>query len=954
MIHPVTKARDTDLDMCQEDIISFTQRENWIPQDMFTESISCTKNEAEKELYFFVSKTTQLVTLHTNANYLKQRKCESIVDTNVLQSILRGCTCENDTRCENHKELKQNRAILSVLRITDNLTTNQPFPESLSEPCLYRNYQLTDRSLPDVLDTQSVQCEILELVSALANTEGGSIFLGITNTATPTVVGYSLSEDAMKCTKDCISDILAGRNPGPVPIWGNPQIESTNYWKIFLHNVAGDDSARKLIEIRVEECPGGMFYALPVCLDIRNSGEIYQLDSFSVWKKRFVIGSTDSSKGADSDDYHKHFQSQEAPVQVNPSSLGMQLAQKPNVANPTASPSEFCWWQSDDGVVVNSLQFDHCCSKELADSEMDLLTKFSTFPSTEAITERHANIQHLQDSLKVIFQEHQSHSGVAVFLEKVSNTALPLYASLKDVTPASHVFDLVILKQKLPPLIISIFKHGCAFEKGKKYCLTLGQLLKRDCSKHVGLQKGSTKLFFRCQPYFLGTGFASLQDEKYYPRDYTHPCYHTLETVRYVLARILLDCQPYITDRCGNIMVKHLSSYQAKILLGRTSKVMIVASKAGSGKTVLAMEMARRIKEQHGTGRKVAFFCQSRGLAAYVKALTRRMNIFEKIQAWNGQSIAESSTNSFNQYTDVIIDDAHAIPVHGEPHTWQMYNLLFASLENRKAHAYIFLDPDMQDYRGCIPEQFVRQLRTLAEHYVTEYGVTIERLDNILRNSRRICQFTKACMNTSNKDELCTVRQIPEDGVFFHNIQGSGVNQDEEVTMISQLQSILKTPSRYSRKDITILTDNEKDKAWVKELLKHKYATSDATQFPVKSIIVDTLENFEGLESPVILFIIPRSWGTGYIGSLKYRLCVVTRAISRLEFLLPWDPSDRQQDLAELKRAFSLEVSSSPRYMYTIMHTNWHFIRLRNSGQCISLLNFIKVMVPQSMTSLSL
>ncbi len=73
-----------------------------------------------------------------------------------------------------------------------------------------------------------------------------------------------------------------------------------------------------------------------------------------------------------------------------------------------------------------------------------------------------------------------------------------------------------------------------------------------------------------------------------------------------------------------------------------------------------------------------------------------------------------------------------------------MYNPLFSSLQKSKAHAYIFLDPDMQDYRGCIPKNFVTELRTLAEQYVTEYNVTIERLDKILRNSRRICQFTKA------------------------------------------------------------------------------------------------------------------------------------------------------------------------------------------------------------------
>ncbi len=158
---------------------------------------------------------------------------------------------------------------------------------------------------------------------------------------------------------------------------------------------------------------------------------------------------------------------------------------------------------------------------------------------------------------------------------------------------------------------------------------------------------------------------------------------------------------------------------------------------------------------------------------------------------------------------------------------------------------------------------------------------------------------------TTNEDIKLCFCQIPEDSVFFYNIQGRETKQDETTTLLSRLSNL----KQYSRQDITILTENQEDKTWVQEMLKGKCATQNSTRFPVKHLVVDTLENFEGLESPVILFIIPKSWGSGYVGSLKYRLCVVTRAISRLEFLLPWDASQRQQDLAELKRAFSFSVS---------------------------------------------
>ncbi len=914
---------DICLDKCQEDIVGLITQEKWIPEDMLTDSINCTKNEDEKELYFFASNATHMISLHSNANYLKQSKSESIVDNNALVGILRACTCEDDSRCEKHKESVMKSQVLSLLSNTDALNAHGlfPVPKSDSEAHLYRNYQLNGRSLCDVLSTQSVRSEILELVSALANTKGGSLFIGITNTGTPTVEGYNLTENDKKHMGQHICDILTGRNPGPVTIWGNPNIEFTRYCKTWIHDVVGAETVRKVIEIRVNKCPGGMFCALPVCLDINHTGEIYQLDLFDAWKKRYLNSTMDHVNDKGTDDYHKHFGKKEAPGQDTTLDLSIHPTGTSMVPEtPTQTNSfPFCWWASDDGVVTESLQFDQCCSKELAESELDISTVFSTFPAIEAVTERFANVEHLGDTLNKILQEYQGHTGVAVFMENLPDTTLAIYATLNKLTNEYHVFDVVILEERQPPVIVTIFKDECSRREAKKYCLTLGQLLKKDCSKYMGIDKGSMKLFFRCQPYFIGHGYENLQQERFYPKDYLHPSTETIDSVRYALARILLDCH-HITDRYGNIMVRHLSSYQAKVLLGRRLKVLIVKSVAGSGKTVLALEIARRIKKVHGDERKIIFLCRSRGLAEFVKSQTKGINVFESVKKCNSHT--KLSRRSFSRYTDIIIDDAHAIPVQGEPHTWQIYNALFSSLQERAGHAYIFLDPDMQDYRGCTPDDFVTQLEALAGQYVGKYNVQTEPLGKILRNSLRICQFTKACMGTGTVDELSTVRQIPEDGVFFCNIQGRDVNQDESATLLTRLSNL----KQYNRQDITILTDSQVDTQWVKRVLKkEKYATQKATQFPVKHIVVDTLENFEGLDSPVILFIIPVSWGSGYVGSLKYRLCVVTRAISRLEFLLPWNTSQREQDLTELKRAFLLAVS-----MFAVNNILLHYWAWRN------------------------
>ncbi len=158
----------------------------------------------------------------------------------------------------------------------------------------------------------------------------------------------------------------------------------------------------------------------------------------------------------------------------------------------------------------------------------------------------------------------------------------------------------------------------------------------------------------------------------------------------------------------------------------------------------------------------------------------------------------------------------------------------------------------------------------------------------------------------SDEDHPATASANHVDG---NDVSDNAKEGDKEApTLLSRLDEILKD-SKYHERDVTILTEGSKDNAWVEKILKSaSYIIQDATIFPTTHIVVDTLENFEGLESAVILFIVPECWGRSYIGSLKYRLCITTRAISRLEFLVPWNPKGRHENLAELRRVFGTEV----------------------------------------------
>ncbi len=76
-----------------------------------------------------------------------------------------------------------------------------------------------------------------------------------------------------------------------------------------------------------------------------------------------------------------------------------------------------------------------------------------------------------------------------------------------------------------------------------------------------------------------------------------------------------------------------------------------------------------------------------------------------------------------------------------------------------------------------------------------------------------------------------------------------------------------------------------------------------------------SMEDFGGLEAEVILFLLPRNFGTENANvNWKYVNVISSRARERLEFLLPWKPAreaaEQQMRLCNLLELFKI-VSSN-------------------------------------------
>ncbi len=932
-----------------------------------------------------MNKADHLVTHRTYAYRIEYDEVNLITDHDVMCRLLRECSCKGKDTCQHHRN-RQHVAGSEMYQY------EFEFEYELRQ-CFYRYYQLHDRTLMEVLDTQSVRSEIKELVSAIANSGGGKILLGATNSfyqgytyiEIPHYQGYTLDDSDVQQLKEYLSAII------DTCIWSTVEPREEN-WKLFVNPVP--KSAKCMIEIRVRKCIGGMFCSMPACFGISHSGDILAMNTFEDWKKEML-----DTFILNRDKIEMTLEEHLKPDKVGGNAFTVPMAHDAmsdatgNISNVDCAktPHIFSWWLcTPESLLSESLCFHDCCGKDLADGVIDMMSPFAFFPSIEAVVERNRDVHNLSNVLAEIGSRYENGKGAGCVIENILNDPNPL------VQPSYHVCDVVVLREKQRPSIISVVEKDCDETDARQYSTALACFLKSMCLLTCKDScNDSIHLSFMCQLYVIGDGFKPLEERIKYPKEYLQPKRDTLDIVRYMLARIFLHCEP-LKDRFGDIIIRHLSACQARVLWNKWKKVNVVEGKAGSGKSILILETMRRVKQEQAKSR-ILFLCRGRGLAAFVKYQTEMMGVSAEIHTIELETIKQMTKEYFMHYTNVFIDDAHALPVSGDTNCQTMYDSLFSSLCNRDSHVYIFMDPEMQDYRGCIPVNFSRQIGAMARKYpFLRQEVRIEVLGKVLRNSHRICQFINSNIPDGEIGYVQGTRNLPNDNVFFSyiaplflpafdllleresnlleresNLSERGSNtppllpdydvllqngedsddhhdhsndseydksesdesnffqfpfeightydhyyddspEDSEPFIITTIVTCLKktlSANRYHERDITILTETEHQKMVVLDTLRYdRFCTQDASTFPVKHIVVDELQNFEGLESPVILFVVPESWGTSYIGSLKYRLCIATRAISRLEFLVPWHPTVRQQDLAALKRAFRTEV----------------------------------------------
>lgn len=319
----------------------------------------------------------------------------------------------------------------------------------------------------------------------------------------------------------------------------------------------------------------------------------------------------------------------------------------------------------------------------------------------------------------------------------------------------------------------------------------------------------------------------------------------------------------------GDDAIETLTAEQATVffeLLGNTRRALIEGV-AGSGKTIIARALARRLSAE---GKKVLLLCQNNELAVLNAELLAKDRIdcfsIETITQFIPFSLVSRNLSEleelvdnpvngilFNQlrYDALILDEAQGMDMV------ESLQQLIRPDENRQKPLYVFHDP--RQHSGIIPE-FPKDLK--------QY-----RLELNCRNALAINQYIT---DSITKKSIPSRRGMPEGEVNINYVPVW--NQDDLLSRCSNLIGVLMSEHGAEQKQIAILTCKAKrvasyrlddDLKWgniMFNLVRHGIQWRAG-----KGIFIGNVDDFRGMEADFVILILPQDaiLSKHYIGASR-------------------------------------------------------------------------------------
>ncbi len=919
----------------------------WIPESLIRPVVryKFLELDGKVRIYIFVCRSRNLVTFDFHAYSRLAASVRKLYanDYPMVQELLnesgsspRGLPCQSQM-----KTLLQEREAFTVdelLPVTHSESETMEFKHFFTnveskrvELCWFEADELTSR-----LE------KYMKCLCAFANTQGGSFVVGVKEeTKSPVIRGFSVIQNQEK-EQQKVTDYLT-RKLGKCIWHGDPDYkpEKGKDWDVLYHKVIGEDETeRRLIEICIAKHSGGMYLQSPeyYVVDWKDGiCEATRKVDIKHWKKLFLAcaGRNDTRT-----DLRKHIDTNrefaEMDYQEDQDNHGPEVQPQPVTAEVAAEsklPKSFKESHSEhkSDIVVQPLKRHDCCTDRMAKYITTLLpesNKMQWYPSMEYIQKRFPSKAY-GDRL-VTFLQNKAWTGLASVIgidqQESDTTKIPQGHSL-----ICHILKISKAQDPLLMFCIASKEQSQLTEQVLSglvcYALDVGRVLKRDFLMSALNQKYECLFHFDIEVVLVPDkgDVSTVWDSKNvqpvtYPRGSQE---QQFDIACNGLSKDLLRTRALLKDRYGQILTEHLTEEQAKVLHDQRKRVLITHGKSGTGKTVVALNLAMEAMGQGSGQQEVVYICRSKGLKSFVSYQLSLLDDQVILLKSTSDSLSPSQKSNLEKARLIVVDDVHAIELDKHCRYWRsdslgadnvdameidehmetkpddIYRMLFKCATKPNTRVAIFFDPE-QDYKGNLPADFDKKLRHLAETQcdVSTEDIMIMPLRERIRNSQEINRFMQANQNLAKiSDTIECLNESPGDDVIYQYIGSKG---EESAKILND--KLGRLTAKYEPGSIAILCDDDEQMEATKTHLirRHNRTFHDPNKYPIQNVVISNLEDFVGLEAEVVLFVLPRNFGKEKIKVYwKYINVISSRARERLEFLLPWKPESEEEKQRE-------------------------------------------------------
>jgi len=293
------------------------------------------------------------------------------------------------------------------------------------------------------------------------------------------------------------------------------------------------------------------------------------------------------------------------------------------------------------------------------------------------------------------------------------------------------------------------------------------------------------------------------------------------------------DLRAFISNT--NYLINELTTNQYKILdVIEENNRIIISGGAGTGKTYLAMEVARRhaIKNH-----KVLLSCKSSILASFLKSKLQKINV----DICNIDELSKNKDQySTSNYDLLIIDEAQDVL------EWDYLDLFNSLLKDGLEEGKWIVLHDINNQSGLFGKYSAE-----AFEYLSKTTPVNAKLTDNCRNSKPVIEHIQSITGADIGKEI--IGAGPEVGWDFYN------TDDEAHIQVSMTINDLGNHN-LELSDIALLVDalNDNTRKLIKKGLGNNYVylENDAVNIPPNKIKVSEIKQFKGLEAEVVVVFI--------------------------------------------------------------------------------------------------